>query len=33
MAGRRLAGEAFAGEVIDVVMAYSEGRAPARARW
>lgn len=33
MAGRRLAGEAFAGEVIDVVMAYSEGKSPARARW
>ncbi|MFI2200733.1 hypothetical protein ACH47Z_08120 [Streptomyces sp. NPDC020192] len=29
MAGRRLAGEAFAGEVIDVVMAYSEGRRPS----
>lgn len=28
MAGRRLAGEAFAGEVTDVVMAYSEGRSP-----
>ena len=28
MAGRRLAGEAFAGEVIDVVMAYSEGKSP-----
>ncbi|MEU2773764.1 hypothetical protein ABZ646_12670 [Streptomyces sp. NPDC007162] len=28
MAGRRLAGEAFAGEVLDVVMAYSEGRRP-----
>ncbi|MGV9565280.1 hypothetical protein [Streptomyces sp. NPDC003480] len=26
MAGRRLAGEAFAGEVTDVVMAYSEGK-------
>ncbi|MCL3996537.1 hypothetical protein [Streptomyces lavenduligriseus] len=29
MAGRRLAGEAFAGEVTDVVMAYSEGRRPS----
>ncbi|MEU9336862.1 hypothetical protein AB0D49_27470 [Streptomyces sp. NPDC048290] len=29
MAGRRLAGEAFAGEVVDVVMAYSEGKRPA----
>ncbi|MFD0315211.1 hypothetical protein [Streptomyces flavalbus] len=29
MAGRRLSGEAFAGEVVDVVMAYSEGRRPA----
>ncbi|MEU2423129.1 hypothetical protein ABZ619_19265 [Streptomyces sp. NPDC007851] len=29
MAGRRLAGEAFAGEVLDVVMAYSEGRRPS----
>ncbi len=29
MAGRRLAGEAFAGEVIDVVMAYSEGKRPS----
>ncbi|MET9252275.1 hypothetical protein [Streptomyces sp. NPDC003717] len=29
MAGRRLAGEAFAGEVVDVVMAYSEGRRPS----
>ncbi|MYR83781.1 hypothetical protein GTY41_02165, partial [Streptomyces sp. SID685] len=29
MAGRRLAGEAFAGEVIEVVMAYSEGRRPS----
>ncbi|MFM9445400.1 hypothetical protein [Streptomyces acidiscabies] len=28
MAGRRLAGEAFAGEVVDVEMAYSEGRSP-----
>ncbi|MEW2305653.1 hypothetical protein AB0958_37835 [Streptomyces sp. NPDC006655] len=28
MAGRRLAGEAFAGEVLDVVMAYSDGRRP-----
>ena len=28
MAGRRLAGEAFAGEVIDVVMAYSDGKSP-----
>ncbi|MFD9910455.1 hypothetical protein [Streptomyces sp. NPDC059063] len=28
MAGRRLAGEAFAGEVTEVVMAYSEGRSP-----
>ncbi|MEW1641537.1 MULTISPECIES: hypothetical protein [unclassified Streptomyces] len=28
MAGRRLAGEAFAGEVTDVVMAYSESRSP-----
>jgi hypothetical protein len=28
MAGRRLAGEAFAGEVTDVVMAYSEGKRP-----
>ncbi|MFJ9242262.1 hypothetical protein [Streptomyces sp. NPDC101776] len=28
MAGRRLTGEAFAGEVIDVVMAYSEGKSP-----
>ncbi|MEV0906161.1 hypothetical protein [Streptomyces hokutonensis] len=28
MAGRRLAGEAFAGEVTDVVMAYSEGKSP-----
>ncbi|GGX89732.1 hypothetical protein [Streptomyces fructofermentans] len=28
MAGRRLAGEAFAGEVTDVVMAYGEGRRP-----
>ncbi|MFD9070970.1 hypothetical protein [Streptomyces lasiicapitis] len=28
MAGRRLAGEAFAGVVTDVVMAYSEGRSP-----
>jgi hypothetical protein len=29
MAGRRLGGEAFAGEVIDVVMAYSEGKRPS----
>ncbi|MGQ4414234.1 hypothetical protein ACN6LA_002556 [Streptomyces sp. SAS_269] len=29
MAGRRLAGEAFAGEVTDAVMAYSEGRRPS----
>ncbi|MGV9339741.1 hypothetical protein [Streptomyces sp. NPDC003688] len=29
MAGRRLAGEAFAGEVVDVVMAYSEGKRPS----
>ncbi|MFJ8104357.1 hypothetical protein [Streptomyces sp. NPDC096132] len=29
MAGRRLAGEAFAGEVVDIVMAYSEGRRPS----
>ncbi|MER6693879.1 hypothetical protein [Streptomyces minutiscleroticus] len=29
MAGRRLAGEAFAGEVTDVVMAYGEGRRPS----
>ncbi|MGA4841764.1 hypothetical protein [Streptomyces sp. G45] len=28
MAGRRLAGEAFAGEVTEVVMAYGEGRSP-----
>ncbi|WP_053913966.1 hypothetical protein [Streptomyces sp. TP-A0875] len=28
MAGRRLSGEAFAGEVVDVVMTYSEGRRP-----
>ena len=31
MAGRRLAGEAFAGEVTEVVMAYSEGEAPEPA--
>ncbi|MFG2135172.1 hypothetical protein ACGFNV_46650 [Streptomyces sp. NPDC048751] len=29
MAGRRLAGEAFAGEVTGVVMAYSEGKRPS----
>lgn len=29
MAGRRLAGEAFAGEVVEVVMAYSEGKRPS----
>ncbi|MBV2357566.1 hypothetical protein KUM39_24910 [Streptomyces sp. J2-1] len=29
MAGRRLNGEAFAGEVTEVVMAYSEGRRPS----
>ncbi|MEU9990360.1 hypothetical protein AB0E10_26880 [Streptomyces sp. NPDC048045] len=29
MAGRRLAGEAFAGEVTDVVLAHSEGRRPS----
>ncbi|MDT9700375.1 hypothetical protein [Streptomyces sp. P17] len=29
MAGRRLAGEAFAGEVTDVVMACSEGKRPS----
>ena len=29
MAGRQLAGEAFAGEVVDVAMAYSEGRRPS----
>jgi hypothetical protein len=29
MAGRRLAGEAFAGEVTGVVMAYSESRRPS----
>ncbi|MFE1246460.1 hypothetical protein [Streptomyces sp. NPDC058735] len=29
MAGRRLSGEAFAGEVTDVVMAYSHGRRPS----
>ncbi|MFB0619692.1 hypothetical protein [Streptomyces sp. AGS-58] len=29
MAGRRLAGEAFAGEVTEVVMAYSESRRPS----
>ncbi|WP_435611842.1 hypothetical protein [Streptomyces sp. bgisy159] len=29
MAGRRLAGEAFAGEVTDVVMAHSESRRPS----
>ncbi|MFJ9018452.1 hypothetical protein ACIRPU_00470 [Streptomyces sp. NPDC102259] len=29
MAGRRLAGEAFAGDVVDVVMAYSESKRPS----
>lgn len=29
MAGRRLGGEAFAGEVTEVVMAYSEGKRPS----
>ncbi|MGV9451180.1 hypothetical protein [Streptomyces sp. NPDC003635] len=29
MAGRRLAGEAFVGEVTDVLMAYSEGKRPS----
>ncbi|MFJ6565987.1 hypothetical protein ACIQNU_01075 [Streptomyces sp. NPDC091292] len=29
MAGRRLAGEAFAGEVVESVMAYSEGKRPS----
>ncbi|MBG0855000.1 hypothetical protein I2W78_24935 [Streptomyces spinoverrucosus] len=29
MAGRRLSGEAFAGEVTDVVMAYSKGKRPS----
>ncbi|MFI5819158.1 hypothetical protein ACIA8I_08450 [Streptomyces rishiriensis] len=29
MAARRLAGEAFAGEVVDVVMAYGEGKRPS----
>ncbi|WP_159767753.1 hypothetical protein [Streptomyces sp. HM190] len=29
MAGRRLSGEAFAGEVTDVVMAYGEGKRPS----
>jgi hypothetical protein len=29
MAGRRLAGEAFAGEITEVVMAYSEGKRPS----
>ncbi|MCX4762392.1 hypothetical protein OG562_15680 [Streptomyces sp. NBC_01275] len=29
MAGRRLNGEAFAGEVVDVVMTYSEGKRPS----
>ncbi|MFJ2016285.1 hypothetical protein [Streptomyces nodosus] len=29
MAGRRLAGEAFAGEVLEVVAAYSEGKRPS----
>lgn len=29
MAGRRLAGEAFAGEVLDVVMTMSEGKRPS----
>ncbi|MEV7324246.1 hypothetical protein [Streptomyces sp. NPDC093970] len=29
MAGRRLTGEAFAGEVLDVVMAHSEGKRPS----
>ncbi|MFE1431158.1 hypothetical protein ACFW5G_02025 [Streptomyces griseoaurantiacus] len=29
MAGRRLAGEAFAGEVVEVVRAYSESRRPS----
>lgn len=29
MAARRLAGEAFAGEVTEVVMAYSEGKRPS----
>jgi hypothetical protein len=29
MAGRRLAGEAFAGEVTDVVMTYSDGKRPS----
>ncbi|MFC3577757.1 hypothetical protein ACFOZ0_31745 [Streptomyces yaanensis] len=29
MAGRRLGGEAFAGEVTDVVMTYSEGKRPS----
>ncbi|WP_217162505.1 hypothetical protein [Streptomyces sp. AC512_CC834] len=29
MAGRRLSGEAFTGEVIDVVMAYSESKRPS----
>ncbi len=29
MAGRRLVGEAFAGEVTDVVMAYSESKRPS----
>ncbi|MBU6534526.1 hypothetical protein [Streptomyces mayonensis] len=29
MAGRRLSGEAFAGEVVEVVMAYSESKRPS----
>ncbi|MEU6067192.1 MULTISPECIES: hypothetical protein [Streptomyces] len=29
MAGRQLSGEAFAGEVVDVAMAYSEGKRPS----
>jgi hypothetical protein len=29
MAGRRLSGEAFAGEVVDVVMTYSESKRPS----
>lgn len=33
LAGRRLAGEAFVGEVADVVMAYSESKRPSPARW
>lgn len=33
LAGRRLAGEAFVGEVTEVEMAYSESKRPSPRPW